>query len=323
MAALSTPGHAAGVKINPLLGLLIFMLAIPAPAEIHQWRDAQGRLHFSDKAPEQADSKTVNIDVRSPNRQDVIVFQRQEFKLSAENEALVRQALPEIVALYQQQLGLDVRNNVTVNLHLLESKAAFDLWLKARIGNARRPSASGIYITGTREVAVWKWSTNEADVVRTILHESSHVILAQLASNVPRWLHEGLAEYVEQLQLTDKGMRVNLNQQAVSRLRQWITTEELISLRNYLSLSEQQWQNLMHESSSIPYTVAWATVYFMLSRPTGRQTLRQILHRLEKNNERPDAALLDSLYPGGLTNMDYDFFRWAQQDSIAAHHYND
>ena len=317
MTSLRTPCQV----VTHVLCALLMAQTLPALAEIHQWQDAQGRVHFGDRPPENRDSEQLSIDIHTPARSDIIVFQHRGFTLSADGEALLREALPAIVSLYTGQLGLDVRNNVAVNLYLLDGKQAFDNWVASRIEDVNRPAASGIYISRTREVAVWNWSPNEEDILRTIMHESSHVILAQLSDYAPRWLHEGLAEYVEQMELTERGFDIHYNQQALDRLRHWIAEGELISLRHYLSLSEQQWQKLMHESSSIPYTVAWATVYFMLSRPTGKQTLRQILHRLEKNDEWPDAQLIDDIYPGGLTNMDYDFFRWAQQGETRPHSY--
>ena len=94
----------------------------------------------------------------------------------------------------------------------------------------------------------------------------------------------------------------------------------LITLRQYLSLDDTQWRRMAHELDAIPYTVAWATTAFLMSKPVGRRTLRTLLQELEKTDSRPTLKRIDEIYPGGLTRLEYDFFRWAQSD-MAPHWY--
>ena len=42
--------------------LLVILLALPAAAEIYQWRDDQGRLHFGDKPARNANAKPVALE---------------------------------------------------------------------------------------------------------------------------------------------------------------------------------------------------------------------------------------------------------------------
>jgi len=49
----------------------------------------------------------------------------------------------------------------------------------------------------------------------------------------------------------------------------------------------------------------------------GQQTLRRILHDLEKSGQWPTLETLDMRYPGGLPQLEYAFFRWAQGDMPA------
>lgn len=41
--------------------LLAAMLAVPAQAELYKWTDADGRVHFTDKKPDQAASKVETL----------------------------------------------------------------------------------------------------------------------------------------------------------------------------------------------------------------------------------------------------------------------
>lgn len=48
------------------ISLSVLLWAIPASAEIFQWKDAAGRVHYSDQAPEEYESQTV-----TPNTEDL------------------------------------------------------------------------------------------------------------------------------------------------------------------------------------------------------------------------------------------------------------
>lgn len=297
---------------------LLLLLACPlAQAEVYQWRDEQGRLHFGDKPPEDQQSKPLYAAATS-ERNGLVHFRRTDFDLSEAAEKRVREGLDTILSLYTSTLGLDVRGDVAVNLHLISGKGEFYRWLNERTGESASDGISGVYVTRSKEVAVWDWSTEER-IVGTILHESSHVILAQLAPRAPSWIHEGMAQYVQMLQ-RENGAIVIGPHPAAERIRGWTRNGELVSLRTYLNLPEPQWRQMAHNQDAMPYSVAWATVYFLMSSQVGQQTLRRLLHDLEKNGQWPTAEAFDTRYPGGLIKMDYDFFRWAQGD-MAPHRY--
>ena len=291
----------------------------PAQAGVYQWRDEQGRLHFSDKAPAHHDSTQLYASTQTDARSSIVDFQRRDFELSEAGEQQVCEGLNTILSLYTNTLGLDVRGDVSVKLSLIESKADFDVWLSARTGTPASGSVTGVYVTQSKEVAVWNWASEDR-VVQTILHESSHVILAQLAPRAPSWIHEGMAQYVQTLQQRNQRIEIVPHPAASARIRNWVESGELVSLRSYLNLPEQRWREMAHNMNAVPYSVAWGMVYFMMSSPVGQQTLRRLLHDMEKSGQWPTAEAIDARYPGGLVKMDYDFFRWAQGD-MPAHLY--
>lgn len=50
-----------GASAPLLIGCLLWLMAASGWAEIYQWRDEQGRLHFSDEPPEKAPAKEVTL----------------------------------------------------------------------------------------------------------------------------------------------------------------------------------------------------------------------------------------------------------------------
>lgn len=291
----------------------VLITSLAAHGDIFQWRDENGKLHFGDRPPEQLESQKVTPRT-SPIIQELEISQlRKDFTLPGELHDRTLEAIRFIYRRYRNDFGLDLHGTAQVNLYLFEHQADFRQWMEDRIGSSNAHYA-GVFIPASNEVAVWRWG-NDQQVAQTILHESSHVLLYQLSPASPVWLHEGLAQYFQTLQVQPDGrLKVEALADAQARIRQWMDEGRLITLRQYLSLDDRQWRRMAHQLDAIPYTVAWATTAFLMSKPVGRSTLRKLLQELEKTDRRPTLQRIDQIYPGGLTRLEYDFFRWAQSD---------
>jgi uncharacterized protein DUF4124/uncharacterized protein DUF1570 len=298
-----------------LIGVVLFASST-AHAETFQWTDSKGRTHFGDKPPEHIETRRLEFDRGVPKEHDLsLEITEIQFELSAEGMAKVNDLMPQILHIYKTLFNLDLRKTVEVKIALLKSKPAFDLWLSQRTGRDKPIPAAGVFITKTREVAVWN-NGNEKAIIRTILHESSHVIMAQLSPRAPAWLQEGMAEYFENIERKNDMVVVKVSPYGHKNILHWLNDGTLITLRKYLSIPEQQWREMAHSANQVPYTVAWGTSYFLLSSETGKTLLRRILHDLEKSQRWPTIDDLDQHYPGGITRMDFEFFKWAQSDVI-------
>lgn len=299
-----------GIKI-PLFPALV-LCCVTAHAQLYQWTDENGRVHFGDRAPPEQQAQTLTIEAEPQRERFRLNIKASEFSLSDQAMIRVERGLAEIHHTYRNTFRLDVRGLAEVNLHLLADKKSFDRWLEQRRpGTPSRPYA-GVYLPGENEVAVWAYGPEE-EIVATILHESSHVIMFQMAPRAPVWIQEGMAQYFSTIRPTDDGhLKITPLPQAQALIRTWREEKRLISLRDYLGISESDWRKLAHQQNAIPYTLAWALVYFMMSEPVGQQTLRRILHDLEKSGQWPTIESLDMRYPGGLPQLEYAFFRWAQ-----------
>ena len=301
------------------LCLIALVTSLAAHGDIFQWRDDSGKLHFGDRPPEQVDSKKITQRTSQIMQELEVTVLRQDFTLPDGIHDTTLQAIRNIYRRYRNDFGLDLHGTAQVNLYLFEQQADFRQWMVDRIGSSN-PNYGGVFIPSSNEVAVWRWGDDQ-DVAQTVLHESSHVLLHQLSPASPVWLHEGLAQYFQTLKIQPDGrLKVSALPDAQARIQQWIDEGRLITLRQYLSLGDAQWQRMAHELDAIPYTVAWATTAFLMSKPVGRSTLRQLLQELEKTDRRPTLRRIDQIYPGGLTRLEYDFFRWAQSD-MAPHWY--
>lgn len=75
----------AAIVRNSALLLTALCLCLPAGAEIYQWRDASGKLHFSDKKPEKQAAEEISAQLDPLNNDDS----------TAEREKLGRLFKPE------------------------------------------------------------------------------------------------------------------------------------------------------------------------------------------------------------------------------------
>lgn len=301
------------VLIRALFCLAALSVALTAHGEIFQWRDDNGKLHFGDRPPEQVDSQIITPTTSPATQELEITVLHQDFTLPGDLHDSTLQAIRSIYRRYRNDFGLDLHGTAEVNLYLFDKQSDFREWMVERIGSSN-PHYAGVFIPASNEVAVWRWGDDQ-NVAQTILHESSHVLLYQLSPASPVWLHEGLAQYFQTMEVQPDGrLKVSTLPDAQARIRQWMDEGRLITLRQYLSLDDAQWRRMAHELDAIPYTVAWATTAFLMSKPVGRSTLRKLLQELEKTDSRPTLRRIDQIYPGGLTRLEYDFFRWAQSD---------
>ena len=72
----------------------LFLLAVPAGAQVFKWTDAQGKTHYGDKPPEDAKTEQIKVDARSydgpPQIQDWAAILRRP----AKGESLQPRAAP-------------------------------------------------------------------------------------------------------------------------------------------------------------------------------------------------------------------------------------
>ena len=298
--------------------VLIFfccLLAQAASAQVYQWTDENGRVRFGDRPPAHAETQSLEFEEAAPRSQPGVEvrIETEEFSLSPAAREKVDRALPLIINTYKQLFRLDMRKPTVVRLALLEDKSSMDRWVKARLPDYQPAPLLGIYLVKSREVGVWNHGDEDA-VVSTILHEASHVIVAQLSPYAPSWLQEGLAGYFQESEITDAGLRIPPPAPNLGMIRRWVDNGELITLRRYLGIDERSWREMAHNASAIPYTVAWGMTHFLLSHEQGRNTLRRVLQDMEKIQRWPTLDDMNHYYPGGLTRMDFEFFKWAQAD---------
>ena len=118
------------------------------------------------------------------------------------------------------------------------------------------------------------------EALRIVFHEYAHLVMSNVARNIPAWLGEGLAEYYSTYEVADGGKQAKLGLAVPSHI---------VELRSTTMLRLEQLLNVTHSSSlynegsrrSVFYAQSWALTHMLLlGEPSRVPQLAQYLSKL-------------------------------------------
>ncbi len=284
-----------------------FVSAPKKKQAIYKWVDANGKTHFSDQAIH-ASAETVKEKLGSPQR----------FVLSITDQS---NATPLD---FRDQLEVRIRKNYSVVNELLPSEMVKDanvqLWMfksRQHYEQFRRKHAPGLdgpsngFHSGKDNIAAVFYKNDEQSM-RTAIHEAAHVVNLAVLGNTPRWLNEGLAEYLERMKVYGQTVEIEPNKGWFRRLR-----ETPMSVNQLLSSTRDDWESEQRQSL---YAHSWAFVFYLLSEPETKAVLKKYLNETAKTPcETLNFARFVKTY-GDLRRLNAGFSGW-QPNLASAHLY--
>ena len=130
--------------------------------------------------------------------------------------------------------------------------------------NGKPVDVSGYFAGGPSMDVIMLPATNRATALRTIYHEYSHLITANMARGLPAWLGEGLAEYYSTFDVRANGRSAVLGRIIPSHLVR-LDKDGLIPLEQLLTVQDDS--PLYNEGSrrSTFYAQSWALIHMLLN----------------------------------------------------------
>jgi hypothetical protein len=214
-------------------------------------------------------------------------------------------------ARWQHWLGRDELVAAPVNLIFMGDAAAFaDVYEGPEVDGW---TTTGFYRARSHEAVILYSPPFRRDALATTLHELAHLQAAwHLGPHTPHWLDEGLAEYLEMLDVDASGRG-----DAVERWRfrrndahlKLLAAVGPVDLETLLSLSRL---GFSRRDAPRRYASAWALVAFLNHSETGRAFFDELLRAAHaaRCEAVPDARSALAAYPGGLTALEADWRRW-------------
>jgi hypothetical protein len=303
--ALGRKGRLAGTAL--WLTLLGSALSAPLCAEVYQWRDADGRLHFGDEPPQ--DSTAEDLSKRYDNTLPFSLnFRTVDYALPPSLRNQLSTSVRKIFSIYKQALGVTYSPEQDFDIVLYGDEAAFRDYQRRKAPQLENPI--GFY--SGLENQITALAVNNIDALTALItHECSHAVSASHGRYTPIWLNEGLAEYFSRLHIYGLTAEVPVAPRWLSTLRRRGYDRRAPDMTEHLNALPPAWQQANgpdHES----YALSWSLVYFLMDSRQGRTIIRQLLDRVQGSPlpVRDSAGFIAQRWDGGLAAFTRDWQKW-------------
>lgn len=276
--------------------------------QIYKWVDEHGKTHFGDRHPQHSSAQTVAVDART-----------HYFNLSLHTDAkyfppYFRDRLTARVNKAYDVLSELITDNelhqVDVNLWVFSSRTAYDNFY-SRHATGIASNSQGFH-SSSNNIAAALHKTDK-QVLSTGVHEAVHVMNAGMFGRLPRWLNEGMAEYLENIKVYGQSADVLVRDDWLRQIH-----KSRLSLDDLFLADGDQWQS--HNRSDL-YGHSWALVYFLMSEAKGRNALSKYLIAAAGTPCRSlnARAYLQRYYAGGVARLERNFEVWLNGDKLPHH----
>lgn len=297
--------HDYGDIGRPCLALPVLNPSHKQAREIYRWTDASGNVIFSDRRPA-ADSADV---VGQTSEGGVGMFSAEYRFVGQAPDPAFKLALASnvdgVFRFLAESIGERDLEPLHVRLTIVEGAQRFIAYRDTQAHNLA--TVTGFYSFLNNE-AVVRWMGADASMA-VARHEITHLALGNWLGNVPLWLNEGLAEFVERLHFRQSYATAAPPLLEMAEVARRLNAGGLPPLRDFLAMGREDWNRLGDDAA---YGYAWSLAHFLMERPERRRLIGGYLGAIAQNRCRDfDAmATLEAAYPGGLAALEADWSRW-------------
>ncbi|MFK8019119.1 MAG: DUF1570 domain-containing protein [Pseudomonadales bacterium] len=271
---------------------------------IYKWVDANGKTHFGDQQMH-ASAESIKLKQSASQRFALTINDQQN-------------AMPLD---FRDQLEVRIRKNYTVVNELLPpamlKDANVQLWvfkslpLYEHFKQKHAPGlvgASNGFHSGNDNIAAVLYKKDK-QLMRTAIHEAAHVINLAVLGNTPRWLNEGLAEYLERMKVYSQTAEIEPNKGWLKDLR-----KSRMPLDTLLSSTQDDWNT---EQRSSLYAHSWAFVFYLLSQSETKTLFKDYLAEAAKQPCETLDFIQFASTRSKLNKLSAGFERWQPQLATA------
>lgn len=289
-------------------------LKAEARHKLYQWRDENGKLHFSDKKP--AEKLASNDQLQDLSQQYTSQVKTIELNIETPNwpgnqalQAEISQHGQQIYKIISQFLSTQYLRQINLNIVLFKDVNSFQ---KFRNNKQANSNFAAYYNSGTNTIYAPNFS-HPQQTLNVLKHEISHAILAGLAGYIPVWLNEGLAQYMERVDWRFNSAVVSADAGEFRAVHE----------SNFPALISTDHQDFYQRDHQQNYLTADALTYFLLGHNEGRQWLKATLNQYGRNpcTRMTSQQGFDKYYAGGYSQAKHNWRRWLAQGSLASQRY--
>lgn len=326
-------------RLATLLGVAALTLSAAAGAQIYKWVDKEGRVHYSDTAPEGVESQEVSerlrdavstytpatppaasgsgaapeatqavgVSTSDPGRPRSVVVEiiPVEFELTRTDEKQIREEVERMYRTYVELFGWSPQPRRPVKIRIFGRLAAWDAYPKT----IEPALAHRSHYSTSRAEVVMHGTRFNIDAIEVLRHEVSHAILHMEIGHAPPWINEGLAEVFRTSSPGRDRTTITPNRAGIEIVKLKIREGSLAPWGRYVDISHGQWRRESRGVETTYYRVASSMMSFLLSSRAGTECLRDVL---AQGRQSGFGVLSESFgrHCGDLARLDADWRTW-------------
>jgi len=283
-------------------------LKVQSKNGLYYWTDDKGVKHISDKKPKEIEYQAFVL--AGEQVLDYFSLNITGSDVPFEFKEKLTRSITALFKVYGQLLSKAELKKVQVNLKFIASATEFARY-KAKHAPGLK-NIAGFYNNGSNQAVIF--FSNYEQAFSTALHETTHAINRAVLGTSPKWLNEGLAEYLENIE-------VNLDSVNIKSSSDWERNGKLkypiLQLNNLLATTANDWN--IDKNQNL-YASSWAFVYFLMDDPKRKNDFARVI-RHEQENLCNQLSVLQTFQDlgGSINSLQNEFNLWLKQAKITGH----
>jgi hypothetical protein len=190
-----------------------------------------------------------------------------------------------------------------IKFTVVPNRIEYAMYLK-KLGAVTHPNSPGIYFTETHELVVCTDKKYKGSFIKISCHELSHAFLHLHSDdkNLPAWLNEGLAVYLENMTFGKKKIKQHIDNPHIARVKTLIELKDL-NLSEFVAWDYRKFSAESFTQEGYGYAVGYCMVLFLMQYDEEKAIaiFRNLI------GEQTATEAFNDYYPGGFAQFEKDF----------------
>lgn len=219
-----------------------------------------------------------------------LIYYENKISISKENKDKISDIMELIYAFFSKDSYL--KSNLKLKIKIFGNDEDYKAY-QNKIAEIK--ASAGFYMHSKNE-AVINGSLDKDQMLKTIIHEATHLIIHSLSRNVPEWIHEGLAESFENSYADNNKLRIKNNIGWLFTLNKSLKDKKLFTLSTLVNKkSFGWWKNLKQDDIAQFYALSWSVYYFLLQNSDNHKQIIDLFSYLRTTPKYDGKSLLNRL----------------------------
>jgi hypothetical protein len=238
--------------------------------------------------------------------QEDVKIQDPENHLSKKEKQTFERAVNYEAAFYNRIFSDRKIDFSDIKFTIIHNYIGYVVYLQ-ELGAAIHKDSPGIYFPSTRELVVCSDKRFKKSFIKIACHELSHAFLHLHSDNrnIPAWLNEGLAVYLQEMTFDSKKIKQRVNTQNIARVKTLIELKDL-NLSEFMTWNYRKFSIESFAQEGYGYAVGYCMTLFLMQHDednaiaifrnlVGKQTAKEVF---------------DEYYTGGFEQFEKDFMEY-------------